>query len=288
MKDIPPLSHIPAFEAAARFESFVRAAKALGITSTAVSQHVRALEDWLGTSLFIRKARGVQLTRQGQQFASSCHIAIREIKDAAAQVSPQKTKRKVSLACQPSVVSLWLTNRLPDFMERYPEIQVSIVYPFGATTPEEVGADLLIRHGKTPEQSAEKLLSAATRPTCAKSYLEKTGPFAGPDALMGARLLHDETEDAWRSWFRKHGLELSGDSAPVFGDFNLLISSIQAGHGIGLCPTSLIESDIATGNLVVLSEDAADTDKYYWLIGAHTLSPDAELLRQWLRDQVPA
>lgn len=101
MKDIPPLSHIPAFEAAARFESFVRAAKALGITSTAVSQHVRALEDWLGTSLFIRKARGVQLTRQGQQFASSCHIAIREIKDAAARVSRKRPNAKLVLPANP-------------------------------------------------------------------------------------------------------------------------------------------------------------------------------------------
>ena len=285
MKDIPPLSHIPAFEAAARFESFIRAAKALGITSTAVSQHVRALENWLGTPLFVRKARGVQLTREGREFADSCQNALREIRDGAERVSPQNTKRKVGLACQPSVVSLWLTSRLPDFMERHPEIQVSIVYPFGATTPEEVGADLLIRHGTTPDRTAEKLLSAATRPTCAKSYLEKAGPLDGPVAIRDARLLHDETEDAWRLWFRQYGLELPGGNAPVFGDFNLLISSIQAGHGIGLCPTALIESDIASGNLVVLSEDAADTDKYYWLIGAHALSSDAELLRQWLRDQ---
>lgn len=285
MKDIPPLSHIPAFEAAARFESFARAAKELGITSTAVSQHIRALEDWFGTPLFIRKARGVQLTKQGQQFASTCQTAIREIANSAAQISPKKTKRKVSLACQPSVVSLWLTNRLPDFMERHPDIQVSIVYPFGAAMPEEVGADLLIRHGTIPDQAAEKILSAETRPTCARSYLEKDGPFNEPSALLQARLLHDETEEAWRQWLRQYDLDLPSGSAPVFGDFNLLISSIQAGYGIGLCPTSLIEQDISEGKLVVLSEDATDKDKYYWLIRAQSLSDDAEMLRQWLRDQ---
>lgn len=285
MKNLPPLSHIPAFEAAARFESFVRAAELLGITPTAVSQHVRALEDWLGTPLFVRKARGVRLTKEGHLFAASCQTAIREIRDGAAQVSAQKTKHKVSLACQPSVVSLWLTSRLPQFMEQYPDIQVSIVYPFGARTPHEVGADLLICHGKTLPAHGEKILDAATRPTCSAEYLKRTGPFEGPTALLSARLLHDETEDAWQQWFGQYNIALPSASAPVFGDFNLLIGSILAGHGVGLCPTTLIERDLAAGNLVVLSDDAIDEDKFYWLVGSDSLSEDGALLRQWLLDQ---
>lgn len=285
MKNLPPLSHIPAFEAAARFESFVRAAQDLGITPTAVSQHVRALEDWLGTPLFIRKARGVRLTREGQQFAASCQSAIREISDSATQISVQKTKRKVSLACQPSVVSLWLTSRLPHFMEQHPDIQVSIVYPFGARTPREVGADLLICHGKTPPAHGEKLLDATTRPTCSAEYLKQEGRFESPPALLNARLLHDETEDAWQQWFGQYDITLPGASAPVFGDFNLLIGSILAGHGVGLCPTTLIERDISAGNLVVLFDDAIDEDKFYWLVGSDELSTDGALLRQWLLDQ---
>lgn len=288
MKNLPPLSHIPAFEAAARFQSFVRAAELLGITPTAVSQHVRALEEWLGTPLFVRKARGVRLTKEGHLFAASCQTAIREIRDGAAQVSAQKTKRKVSLACQPSVVSLWLTSRLPHFMEQYPDIQVSIVYPFGARTPHEVGADLLICHGKTPPTHGEKILDAATRPTCSAEYLKQAGPFESPTALLGARLLHDETEDAWQQWFGQYDTPLPSTSAPVFGDFNLLIGSILAGHGVGLCPTTLIERDLATGNLVVLFDDAIDEDKFYWLVGSDGLSEDGALLRQWLLDQAMA
>ncbi|MCC9620286.1 LysR family transcriptional regulator [Thalassospira sp. MA62] len=279
------MSHIRAFETAARHQNFVRAADELGITPTAVSQHVRALEDWLGVALFERQARGVRLTDKGDVFAQSCSRAIIDIANAAADISRKDTKRKISLACQPSIVSLWLAPRLPDFIDQHPDIQVSIVYPMGARHPDEVGADLLIQYGYKAPATGEKFLNAATRPTCAPSYCDRVGTLETPASLMNAHLLHDETESAWHQWFAAHDLVLASGNAPVFADFNLLVSSVLAGHGIGLCPTALIESDIAAGNLIVLSEDAINQDKFYWLIAADNPSPDVQLLHNWLMKQ---
>lgn len=279
---LPPLTHLRAFEAAARHQSFLRAAEELGMTAAAVSQHVRSLEDWLGLSLFDRLPRGVRLTGAGRDFGDTCHRALTDLAQAVERVRFPKHPQQVALACQPSIVSLWLARRLPAFRAAYPDIQVSIVYPMGARTPEEAGTDLLIRHGPRPERAAEAILSAATRPTAAASL--GLTPCT-PEALLTADLLHDATEEAWRRWFAGAGQGMPRGTGPIFADFSLLVSSVLAGSGVGLCPTALIADDLRSGTLIQLSDHATDTDLAYWLLGRPAPTDAAEAFRHWLVEQ---
>ncbi|MGL3604974.1 LysR substrate-binding domain-containing protein [Rhizobium sp. G187] len=279
---LPPPSTLRAFEAAARRESFLQAGKELGMTAAAISQHVKALEDWLELTLFERRARGVRLTAEGRELGAACSEGLGHISRAVERLTARRNGLRVSLACKPSVVNHWLGPRLPRFRAAHPEIQVSVVYPLGALTPEEAGTDLLIRHGTRPPGRAEAILSAATRPTCAPAYLEKHGPITSAADLQNHHLLHDATEAAWQSWLARHDVDGQTPAGPLYADFNLLVSSVLSGLGIGLCPTALIADHLAAGSLTVLFEDAADADKAYWLLSGADLHEPAAILRNWL------
>lgn len=283
---LPPLPTLRAFEAAARRESFLQAATELGMTAAAVSQHVKALEDWLGIALFERRPRGVRLTKDGRELGAACSEGLGHIARAVERLTARKSFARASLACMPSVVTHWLGPRLPRFRAAHPEIQVSIVYPFGAVTPDEASADLLICHGTRPPGRADRILDAAARPTCAPAYLEQHGPIKTPVDLLKQDLLHDATEAAWQSWLAARGIEGGTPAAgPLYADFNLLVSSVLSGLGIGLCPTALISDHLAAGTLTVLFEEAADENKAYWLLSGTNLSEPAAILRVWLLEE---
>jgi LysR family transcriptional regulator, glycine cleavage system transcriptional activator len=276
---LPPLTTLRAFEAAARRTSFSLAAQELGMTATAVSQHVRNLEAWLGVALFERHARGVRLTPAGKEFGTTISTALRQIASGAARIRQGHNRVTVRLASLPSVVAHFLTPRLPRFRALYPDIQVSISY---SGAHHAIPADLTIGHGIASGENAVALFSAETRPTCAPGCAAKFGPFDNVDSLLRAELLHDDTEAAWQNWFAAGGISLPDNAGPVFADFNLLVTALKAGQGIGLCPTALLHDEIAAGQLTVLFDRAADTEKYYWLTEAEEMTAPARLLADWL------
>lgn len=277
-----PLASLRAFEAAARHESFVRAAAELNLKPAGISQHVRAIENWLRIPLFLRHSRGVTLTAAGREFGAAITHALVHIEVAAGQLRLEANSRPVSVACIPSMAVRWLIPQLPRLRTAYPDIRINIVYALDARTPEAAGADLLICHGVRPSTGAIKLLDAETRPTCSAEFLARHGPFHAPADLLACEILHDETTDAWASWLSGAGIHSAPKAGPIFADFNLMIGSLISGQGIGLCPTALIAKEIAAGSLVSLFERASDMDKAYWLIEAKGLSREARTFRDWL------
>ncbi len=276
---LPPLATLRAFEAAARKASFALAAQELGMTATAVSQHVRHLEAWLRVALFERHARGVRLTPAGREFGNTVSGSLRQIASGAERIRRGHDRMTVRLASLPSVVAHFLTPRLPRFRALHPDIQVSISY---SGAQHKGTADLTIGHGITFGENAVALFSAETRPTCSPGYIANAGPFNDEASLLHAELLHDDTETAWRDWFMVGDISLPHGAGPIFADFNLLVTALKAGQGIGLCPTALLREEIANGQLTVLFDRAADTDKYYWLIEAQEIAAPAKILSVWL------
>lgn len=277
-----PLASLRAFEAAARHESFVKAAAELNLTATGISQHVRLMENWLGVSLFTRHARGVTLTSAGREFGTAVANGLGHIEIAARQLKREAHDRPVSVACIASVATRWLIPRLPEFGKEHPDIRINIVYALDAKTPEAASVDLLIRHGPRPSATAVSLLSAETKPTCSADFRRRHGPIAAPIDLLETELLHDETTSAWGRWFALTDIGKSPRSGPIFADFSLMIGSVIGGQGVGLCPTALITDELAAGTLVTLFDTPLDTEKSYWLIEANRLSREAETFRDWL------
>jgi LysR family glycine cleavage system transcriptional activator len=277
-----PLPPLRAFDAAARHESFVKAATELHLTAAGISQHVRTVEEWMGIPLFTRYRRGVVLTPAGRELGEAVRHGLTHIDIAAQQLKRAGQSRPVSVACIASVATRWLIPRLPCFRTAHPEIRINIVYALDARTPEAAGADILIRHGVKPATPATELVDAWTRPTCSPEFLASHGPFDRPEALLNTELLHDETIEAWDRWFSVAGVRSSPKAGHVFADFTLMFGSVIGGQGVGLCPTTLIRDEIAAGSLVTLFETASDQNKAYWLIEAQDLSDEAATLRDWL------
>jgi len=279
---ILPLASLRAFEAAARHESFVKAAAELNLTAAGVSQHVRTVENWLNLPLFVRQTRGVSLTAAGREFGAAVTHGLGHIESAARQLQLETHSRPISIACIASMATRWLIPRLPRFRAAHPDIRINIVYALEAKTPEAAGVDLLIRHGPRPGPSAVELLSAETRPTCSAEFRASHGALKTPRDLASADLLHDETIDAWAGWFSIAGLHEMPRAGPIFADFNLMIGSVIGGQGVGLCPTALIADELTQGSLVTLFDTASDMDKAYWLTEAKSLSQEARTFRDWL------
>src|SRR5258708_32363220 len=150
IRRLPPLSTLRPFEAAARLESFTRAAEELHITHGAVSHQVRALEEHLGTELFARHGKRVALTAAGKTFSDRVRAALDEIAQAADMARPARRDDRLSVSVLPSFASRWLMPRLIRFMEAHPKIEGNVNASVALADFARDEIDVAIRFGVGP------------------------------------------------------------------------------------------------------------------------------------------
>ncbi len=145
---LPSLNALKAFEAAARLESFTDAAAELFVTHAAVSRHIRDLEEWLGTQLFIRTGRGVDLTDAGRRYVSRLTPLFDQLAEATREAAAVGDVRSLNVSVEPAFASRWLVPRLGRFNELHPDIELAID-PTNTLVNFRAGeADLGIRYGR--------------------------------------------------------------------------------------------------------------------------------------------
>lgn len=266
---LPPLNALRAFEAAARHRSFSRAGDELHVTHAAISHQIKNLESWFGTALFHREGRGVRLTSVGETLFAGTSPLLEEISATCDRVSTSTRSPSLIVGCIPSIASRWLVPRLPDFSANHPAIEIQVLYAHADNRILDGNLDVLITSGKDESEGiiSEKLFSRVNQPVCAPHYLDKLEPLDSPTKIALQPLLHDETRNSWQEWFATAGIEPSGPlGGPVFQDFNLLATSVVAGHGVALCPVEVFRREIARGDLQIISEIKTKTDKAYYII----------------------
>src|SRR6187431_2637676 len=220
---LPPLSALRPFEAAARLESFSRAADELHLTHGAVSHQVRALEEHLGVPLFARHGKRVTLTPAGRTFAEAVRNALDAIAGAANALRGRREDR-LTVSVLPSFASRWLMPRLIRFMEAHPEIEVSVVATTALANFTNDEVDIGIRFGRGPYP-----------PLVSEAFLEDEWfPVASPKLkmprqpadLLQMRIIRED-RDYWDEWFLAAGVKLEKPLAggPFFNDATY---SIQA------------------------------------------------------------
>lgn len=125
---MPSLRAVKCFVAAARYQSFTRAAETLCVTQAAISRQIRELEDHLGTALFKRVGRSVELTTAGSIFFDAAQLSFINISQAAARIRRTSTARPtLTLCCSPAFSALWMSHRLPSFFRTNPDIDLNLV-----------------------------------------------------------------------------------------------------------------------------------------------------------------
>lgn len=190
IRHLPPLQTLAAFEAAARLQSFARAADELCVTHSAVSHRIRLLENHLGARLFLRLGKKVVLTPQRSSFLETVTRALELLRARVASAARQ-SGRRLRLSTLPAFAHSWLVYRIERFLRAHPDIDLEI-----DTTPSVVDlksgeADLAIRHGLGNWEGLEviRFLDDELQAVCSPDFRDAHPQIKEPRDLKGVTLL---------------------------------------------------------------------------------------------------
>lgn len=291
LRQLPALNALRAFEAAARHESFSRAADELFVTHGAVSHQIRALEADLGVTLFARDGKRVRLSDIGRQYATEVRTTLATLAEATRRVRAGDRDRRLVVSMLSSFSARWVTPRIGGFIEEHPEINLELLSTNELTDFTREDVDVAIRFasiGKYAGLHSEELLDEVFFPACSPNFRGGKLPRTPAD-LADAPLLrsHDEL---WRPWFDAAGLvDLPEPKRGVLYEdsSNLLQAAIQ-GQGIALVRRSLAMHEIVAGRLVRLFNiDGPSPWNYYFVCPPALLGTQrVQTFRTWLLDEI--
>ncbi|WP_454738979.1 LysR family transcriptional regulator [Cupriavidus necator] len=286
------LGWIRFFEAAARHESFVRAAQELHLTHGAVSRQIRQLEETLGVALFERRNRGVFLTEAGRTLFAAATQSMEVLAGAAARIRTQPPGRALVLSCEPTIAMRWLIPRLPRFAARHPDIPLHLMAAGGAIDFARSGADLALRRNDFAFDArwhAREVAQERVGPVCRPV----SGANAANPAVAVPVRLHTRTRpDAWQRWqaasgHRMAAMQFDGDA--WYEHFYLSLQAAAAGLGWAMASQLMAADEIADGRLSAPFGFIADGSAYHLLSPAPFEHDTRRLvLLGWLREEAQA
>lgn len=292
-----PLNALRAFESAARHLNFSRAAGELFVTPGAVSQQIRLLEEAVGGPLFLREARGLQLTDLGRASVPLLREGFDRLMDASALLREPPRRRQVSVSVTPSFAAKWLMPRMEDFHTAHPEIEVWISADMEPVDLHEGTVDLAVRYGPGVHDGhpTERLMTETVLPVCAPRFMKGLHPIVSPADLVHHPLLHDVSADAdpsrpdWAMWLKARGIRHTDPRrGSRFNQSSLLIEAAISGHGVALAKRTLAQADLSAGRLVAPFPDGSEAVGFaYHVIQPRDrpASPSASAFVAWLKRQ---
>lgn len=271
----PPLTSLEAVRAVARHHSLTAAAIELGLTPGAVSRRVAAAEGWLGTSLFKRHGRGMQLTPDGQRFLSRIEDAFDLIASAGDPWRGQRGTDVVRVSVVPSFARLWLLPRLRQLelgTNGGQELRVDVAVDYRNMDVEAGEVDVAIRYGRGTWKGvhAERLMDESLIPVANVDLVANLGEDVLPQALLRHPLICDSDAVGWREWLRAHGVDRYRPRAQDrrFEDYGLVIAAAQAGLGIALARVPFADQELEKVGLVKLDSAAVPSPLTYHIVVA--------------------
>ncbi|WP_209505085.1 MULTISPECIES: LysR family transcriptional regulator [unclassified Ruegeria] len=252
---LPPLDWLRVFEAAGRLGGFSAAAKEFGLTQAAVSQRIGNLEAWLGRSLFVREARGVSLTVEGESYLPLVQDSLLALERNTEDLFG-KSPRELRVAGLSSNIHALVVPALPVFRDLRPEVRVMTDSVARRSSLDEERTWLQIRYGRGVWAGRDAALIAR----------EVLVPMAAPGVEWGAPLIDLRGErPGWREWVRKCGHGDVALSHVSFDSMEHAVSAARRGMGIVLGSVPLASGDLRDGRLRRLELPELQTKDGYWL-----------------------
>ncbi|UWQ77078.1 LysR substrate-binding domain-containing protein [Leisingera sp. M658] len=251
MTNLPHVTWLKAFEAAARLSSFSAAAEELGLTPAAISQQIRLLEKHLDTQLFKRLPRGVALTDTGQAYAQPIRKSFDEMQRATTGLFSKKRKRVVRLRATISCAALVIAPQLARFQAEHPDIHVQLSSTVWSSRFDEEALDIDIRYGSGDWQEAQiqHLGHENAIPVCSLAYAATLGRTPSIEDLARAdvvQIIGSETD--WGRLADLHGLTLQFTADWLKADSSLLaLQTVAAGHGVTMVLESFARQYVEQG-----------------------------------------
>ncbi len=240
-RNIPPLQYLLGFEAAARLESFSKAAEELGLSASAISHEMRLLEERLGQPLFIRQGRAIWLTDAGRDYQCTVMQSLDQLEGGFRRLEPYRKPGSVVIYCESDFASRWLLPRLGDLKRAVPACESWVDTSGKAIDFEslEVSIAIVRSRAETGSLPTQDLFEDILVPVASSTLVKKT--LQKPEHLLKYRLIHDERPEGWNEWFEAAEMPHADISAGLdFSDREMALKAAEAGHGVALCTAAFI------------------------------------------------
>ncbi|MBZ9540129.1 LysR substrate-binding domain-containing protein [Modicisalibacter tunisiensis] len=285
------------FAVSARHLSFTRAAEELHVTTGAVSQQIKQLEERLGFKLFRRLPRRLELTDEGRRLAGVVDDAYQAVGQEVRRLRSGLMSGVLRLRCVPSFLTKWLMPRLPRLQARFPDIEMHVSAEDSNLSLRDGDFDLAIdlNDGHYPGLSITPLMDEVIFPVCAPGLMRGRPPLRRAEDLAWYPLLHDVT--AWRGSHDYAEWEhyLTAIAAPhinvrrgyTFNRNQLTMEAAISGMGVAIARRTLITTELKTGALIAPFPEQVATDKRYGIVHAPGALDDRRLraVHDWLVEE---
>ncbi|MEL7012264.1 MAG: LysR family transcriptional regulator [Pseudomonadota bacterium] len=284
--NLPPLTWLRAFEAAARHLSFTRAAGELNLTQSAVSQHVRSLEAFLGAELFIRKTRAMELTEAGSNYLPVVREAFDLIATGTQAFTGVDRGQTMVLNCNMAFSAFWLAPRLHRLYARHPWLVLNLVTPIWDPDKHTGRASMDIRFGRPEDMSpdARQLSRDRFYPVCSPAFAE-VGIDLGTSPLFDCA----GVTGSWDAWFKSGGgAGHAGRAVNLGSTYVIAFMAARGSAGLAMGHDTLVSDLIEKGEFIRPFDHAPLLSESYFLTPppSHAQTPASRALEDWLNEEL--
>jgi LysR family transcriptional regulator, glycine cleavage system transcriptional activator len=287
IRRLPPLNAVKAFEAAARHESFTRAAEELCVTQGAVSHQVKALESELGVKLFNRERQRLIITEAGRQYLAVVRDALDRLAIGTERLVQRQTSGVLTISTSPDFAAKWLVHRLARFVEAHPGIDLRVSATMHHVDFAREDVDIAVRHGDGNWAGLDvtRLTTEHLFAVCSPKLVTGRQRLSKPSDVLKFPLMHLEDRKDWSRWLEAAGVVGADTSrGPVLNRASMLIDAAVDGQGIALARTALAAWDLINGRLLRPFSLSLRLSKTYWIVCPQATStlPKVKACRDWL------
>src|SRR5437868_11346455 len=266
---LPPLNALKAFEAAARHESFTRAAEELCVTQGAVSHQVKALEADLAIKLFNRERQRLIITEAGRDYLAIVRDAFDRIAIGTERLLQRQNAGVLTVSTSPDFAAKWLVHRLGHFAEAHPEIDLRISATLHHVDFAREEVDLAVRHGDgnwsgldTVRLSTEELFAV-----CSPKLLSGRRRLDKVADVLKFPLIHLDSRADWSNWLQGVAIDDADViHGPVLNRASMVIDAAINGQGVALARTTLAAWDLINRGLMRPLPESLPLAKTYWIV----------------------
>jgi LysR family glycine cleavage system transcriptional activator len=283
-----PLNALRVFEAVATRLSFSEAADALNVTPAAVSQQIKALEDYLQIPVLRRSGRKVELTPEGAKLLPGVQSGLDSLVAILRETRMQRASGIINISTLSSLMQKWLTPRLHRLHAKFPELRVD--WHTGREAVDFARSDFhgAVRLGEavTPGLEFEKLMDEWLVVVASPKLFKKFGSLDDRESFEGIPMLQARDEP-WAK-FEKSAAPTPWPAGPTIIDDSVsVVSAVIEGLGYAPARWSIAANDLDNGNLVLASKTIVPSRFSYWFVcpPAYCELPMVLALRQWLREE---
>ncbi|MBS0849411.1 LysR substrate-binding domain-containing protein [Citrobacter sp. JGM124] len=287
---LPPLTAIRVFDAVARHASFKAAAEEIGVTATAISHQIRALEESLKQRLFIRSARGVVLTEAGEILLRASGSIFTTLREAVNTIQNSRETDTLTLSTTSNFLTNWLVPRLPHLHHQYPGLALRLHSSTDLVDVHGPMADCAIRYSMQADESLDSTLLYQDR------FVLVASPqlvLQSPEDLAQFTLFHIENrhipapEPDWYHWQAAFGpANLSIQSGIRFDDETHAIHAAIGGQGVLLASELLIQHALSQGLLHIALPGSLPGGNYYFVTSQQKSGrEDIQQVKYWLQQE---